>query len=196
MRGGVDAACEAGGDHQAVLSEFGGDRLREFSPQRRGVARADHGHHLAREQRHMSGGEEQRRRRVERGEALRESGISGEQHVAAERGERIELALRLGVAGNAQPIRAAAAPRHVGQGAQRGSGRAEARDQIGEGDGADILRARKAQPGAPFRLAAHAAHPGLADFCPIRGSVPASSRAMFSRCMIQMRMASAAASVA
>ena len=48
MRGGVDAARQAGDDDDALLAELGGEVLRQPSAVGRGVARADHRDHRRR----------------------------------------------------------------------------------------------------------------------------------------------------
>ena len=59
--GGVDAAGEAGGDHEAVCAEVGGEPRGHAAAERRGVAGAD--------QRHRRPRGERRRRRAPRGRA-------------------------------------------------------------------------------------------------------------------------------
>ena len=73
---------------------------------------------------------------------------------------------------------------------QRRGRRTEARHQIVKGDGSDILGARQPEPGAAF---------GLGErhyLAPMRGSVPPSSRRIFSRCIQVISSDSGSASAA
>ena len=81
-----------------------------------------------------------------------------------------------------------------GTSASAARGRAEARDQAGEGDRADILGARQPEPGAAFAVVKRSHR--LCSLAPMRGSSPRSRRRIFSRCMKKISSASSSASAA
>ena len=122
---------------------------------------------------------DQRRRRIQRRQAMRKIRLAGRDQAPAQLRQRLHLA-RAVVFRRQDEILAAAARCQARQFVQRGGGAAETGDQAGEGDRADMFGARQPQPGAAFAssLSAH-----LLFFAPMRGSSPRSRRRIFSRCM-------------
>ena len=185
--GPVDAARQAGDHDLPRLAQVRGQAPGEPLAGGRGDARADHGHRRSVEKLGAAQRPEHRRRRVQRRERLGEVGLAGADEPRAHLRAGRQLGLDLSLGGDLQPRCAPAASGEVGQGGQGASGLSEPRQQLIEGDGADVLRAREPQPGQALAIGerpAHAAGSGAASFffSPIRGSSPLRRRRMLSMC--------------
>ena len=118
-------------------------------------------------------GDQQRRRILELGEQPRIEPLAERQIPRAELLDPRDLALGLARRSRSRRL-AAAAPRKVGNGVERRRRAAEARDQLAIGDRPDAGRAD--QPQAVDQIF------DQAFALPMRGSVPAVRRRIFSRC--------------
>ena len=192
MRGGVDPAGEARNHHRARRADVVRQHPREAARRRRGVARADQRDRGLFEQGEMAFDDQRRRRAFELGEQRRIEALAEKQVARAGLRDGVDLALDRGAGG--EPGRPAPAARgEIGDGVDRGGGRAEAGEQLEIGDRADIVGTDQAQPGdLVFRRARSAVSHGggqsspsasaTAALRPTRGSAPASSRSTLARC--------------
>ena len=184
MRGAVDPARQPRDHGEPRLGQPAGEIARQLDRRRAGVARTDHGDAGPRGQREVAAPGEDRRRAVELAEQHGVIGLVVEQVFRACRAHRLDLALdRLGGDG---AIGAPAAPAQIGQRLERLQSAAEALQQHGIADRADIGRAQQPDAGESLVLrqgrGRRAGHPPAVSLLPpTRGSSPLASRAIFSR---------------
>ena len=173
MRRAVDPAGEARDDDEVALAEIVSKAAREAARRRRGIARADDRHRRPVEQVEVALRHQQRRRVLELGQQPRIEPLPQRQELGAELVDPRDLAL--GIVAAAEPGRLpAATPGEIGHGRERGRGAAEAHDQLAVSDRSDT--GRTDQPEAVYEVVDQAL------VLPMRGSVPALRRAIFSRC--------------
>ena len=149
MRRRIDAARQARRHHQPGEAQVARQSVGELAGQGTGVAGAHNGDHFLFQQMRMTQHADQGRRRVQCGQAVRVLGFTGCNHAPAQFGQGFQFARGIGRIRQHEGF-AAAAFGHLRQGVQRGACRAEAGDQIVEGDRADAVGARQTQPVAAF----------------------------------------------
>src|SRR6201992_3495504 len=97
MRGGVDAACKAGGDGETGFAQIRRKTSREFTSQRGRVACTDDAPHLARQQRDMAENGNDRRWWIECREAGRKFRFGGGDKAATDLVKLLDFFLRVGI---------------------------------------------------------------------------------------------------
>ena len=135
----VDSAREAGDDDIARLAEPAREAVGESKAGGGRVARADDGDRRLLQSFLAAAQSEQRRRGVDMPQRRRIVGLAIGDEADAELARRLELALDLVDAGDADRPAGAAAPRQLGQGGERRRRAAAAIEERAEGARADVL---------------------------------------------------------
>ena len=150
MRRRIDAACQPRRDHETGEPKIMRQPFGEFQSGRRGVARTHDRDHRPRQRGDAAAHRDERRRAVDLRQAKRIGGFAGGDELRAELLRGFDLARRVGARADADRTRRSAAPRQIGQGAQRRPRAAVALEQRGEGARPDILAADQPQPVEPL----------------------------------------------
>ncbi len=190
VRGGVDPARQPADHRDLARGEIGGELAREAARDRRCVARTDDGDARAAQHRGVAAHDDHGRRALDLAQHRRIIILVAEDVPRSERRDPLDLAL--GDVERRDPRPPRPAPQHeVGQGLERGLARPEPRHQLMPADRPDMRRTDQPQPRQPLRVS----HLGPLP-APTRGSVPARSRAIFSRCRHSIITASPASPIA
>ena len=141
MSGGVDSAGQPGGDHNAALTERGGEVAAETPAISRSVARPDYRDYRAAEQLCPPEHRQDRRRVLDRREPARVDQLAPADELRAETMQCGDLGLGLGPGYRCHGLRPFAAAGELRHHLERGVRRAEAAQQGIEADRADRLGA-------------------------------------------------------
>ena len=163
MRGGVDAARQAGDDAEAGVAQIARQRLREFGAGGGGIARADDGDQWPRQNVALAAHGKQRRRIVDHLQPRRIVRLAQRDEFDAARARGLEFAFGVFARTDARRTRSAAAPRQAWKRGERAARAAVIIDQVAKGARPDIVAADQPQPVEPLLLAsAHAVAQTLA----------------------------------
>jgi len=108
VRRRVDAARQSRHDDEPGFAQIGREARGELAAKRRGIARADDRDHLARQDRIVSDHGDQRRRRIECRQAMREFRLGGGDHASAEFVQPLHFAACVGIGRRDELVAAAA----------------------------------------------------------------------------------------
>ena len=193
MGAGIHAARQTRGDDEARRRQITHHTLGEGQPGRRGVARADDGHHGAGENRDIAQHREQGRRGVDGAQGLGILGLPKRDKPRADGGQPLHFALAGVEVGQHQ--RAPLLGRHARGCVQSGSRAAKAIDEAAEGLRTDAVRANEAKPIETLCVRQTRARSSrFAHVCwPILLSEPARRRAILARWVKKIMAASTTA---
>ncbi len=190
MRRGIDPSREPADHRDAFGAEVDGELARKPARRRRGIARADDRDARPPHHRGIAAHDQDRRRAVDFAQQRRIVRFVDKDVPGAKLGDARDLALGE-IGGRDADLSPAAATGKVGERGERRFARSETLHQLVPADRPDPRRADQPQPREPLGMG-HAA----SFLPPIRGSVPARSRAIFSRCRHSATSASPASPTA